>query len=101
VREEGSTTRKAVDAALAQAGVRPRVVMELASREAIREAVAKGVGIATVSEAGYVPDPRLRMLRLSNADIWTETHVMCLKARRTARMVEAFLGIAEELRGPG
>ena len=98
VREEGSTTRKAVDAALARAGVKPRVVMALASREAIREAVAKGIGIATVSEAGYVPDPRIRMLRISNADIWTETHVMCLKARRPARVVEAFMRIAEELR---
>lgn len=98
VREEGSTTRKAVDAALAKAGVRPRIVMELASREAIREAVAKGIGIATVSEAGYVPDPRLRMLRISNAEIWTETHVMCLKVRRSARVIEAFLEIAGSLR---
>jgi aminoethylphosphonate catabolism LysR family transcriptional regulator len=98
VREEGSTTRKAFDAALSRAGVKPRVVMELASREAIREAVAKGIGIATVSEAGYVPDPRLRMLRISNAEVWTETHVMCLKVRRSARVVDAFLRIAAELR---
>ncbi len=98
VREEGSTTRKAVEAALARAGVTPRVVMELASREAIREAVAKGIGIATVSEAGFVPDPRLHMVRISNAEIWTETYVMCLKVRQHARMVEAFFGIAERLR---
>ena len=98
VREEGSTTRKSVEAALARAGVRPTIVMELASREAIREAVAKGIGIATVSEAGYVADPRIRMLRISNAEIWTETHVMCLEVRRSARAVQAFMRIAEELR---
>lgn len=98
VREEGSTTRKAVETRLAEAGVSPRIVMELASREAIREAVARGIGIATVSESGYVPDARLRRLRLSNAQIWTETHVMCLKNRRTARAVDAFFGVAEELR---
>jgi hypothetical protein len=38
------------------------------------------------------------MLRISNAEIWTETHVMCLEVRRPARVVEAFMGIAAELR---
>jgi aminoethylphosphonate catabolism LysR family transcriptional regulator len=96
MREEGSATRKAFEAALADAGVKPRVVMELASREAIREAVAKGIGIAAVSEAAYAADPRLKPLQISNAEIWTETHVMCLEARRSARVVEAFLRIAAE-----
>jgi aminoethylphosphonate catabolism LysR family transcriptional regulator len=67
VREEGSTTRKAVDAALAKARVQPRIVMELGSREAIREAVARGIAIGAVAEAGYSPDPRVRMVRLSTA----------------------------------
>jgi aminoethylphosphonate catabolism LysR family transcriptional regulator len=95
VREEGSTTRKAVDAALAKARVQPRIVMELGSREAIREAVARGIAIGAVAEAGYSPDPRVRMVRLSTA-IWTETHVVCLHARRTARVVNAFLEVARE-----
>ena len=57
LREEGSTTRKALDDALTKAGVKPRVVMEIGSREAIREAVIKGVGIGAVSEIEYIPDP--------------------------------------------
>lgn len=97
LREEGSTTRKALEAALAKARVKPRMVMELGSREAIREAVAKGIAIGAVAEAGYSPDPRLHMVRLSNADVWTETHVMCLRVRRSAHMVDAFLEIAREL----
>ena len=48
-REEGSTTRKAIEAAFARARVKPQVVMELGSREAIREAVAKGVGLGMVA----------------------------------------------------
>ncbi len=101
MREAGSTTRRAVEAALAQAGVTPHIVMELGSREAIREAVIKGIGIGTVAETGYGPDPRLHMLRLSNADIWTETHVVCLQVRRTARAVNAFFEIAEGLMRKG
>jgi DNA-binding transcriptional LysR family regulator len=97
VREEGSTTRKAIEAAFARARVKPQVIMELGSREAIREAVAKGIGLGMVAESGHSPDPRERMVRLSNAEVWTETHVVCLEVRRSARAVNAFFEIAEAL----
>jgi LysR family transcriptional regulator, low CO2-responsive transcriptional regulator len=97
VREQGSTARKVMDAALAKAGVAPVVVMELGSREAIREAVAKGIGIGTVAEVAYTPDSRLRMVRFSNVDVHTDTHVLCVDVRRSARVVSAFLDIAREL----
>lgn len=98
LREQGSTTRKAVDVALAQAGVVPRVVMEIGSREAIREAVIMRVGIGVVSEAEYVPHADLRPIRIRDLDICTHAHVVCLKERRDARLVGAFLHIARELR---
>jgi aminoethylphosphonate catabolism LysR family transcriptional regulator len=97
LREEGSTTRKALDDALAKAGVAPRVVMEIGSREAIREAVIKRVGIAAVSEIEYIPDPELRTVRVSDAAMYTHAHVVCLHERRGARLVKAFLGIVAEL----
>jgi LysR family transcriptional regulator, low CO2-responsive transcriptional regulator len=97
LREEGSTTRKALDDALKKAGVRPRVVMEIGSREAIREAVIKGVGIAAVSEIEYIPDPELRTVRVSDAEMYTHAHVVCLQDRRGARLVNAFFDIVGEL----
>jgi aminoethylphosphonate catabolism LysR family transcriptional regulator len=97
LREEGSTTRKALDDALRAAGVGPRVVMQIGSREAIREAVIMGVGIGAVSEIEYIPHPRLRMVRVSDAQMYTHAHVVCLEERRSARLVKAFLGIVEEL----
>lgn len=101
VREEGSTTRKALEDALAQAGVEPRILMEIGSREAIREAVIKGVGIGAVSEIEYVPDPRIRMVRVRDAAMFTHAHVVCLEERREARLVKAFLGIVDELQRSG
>jgi LysR family transcriptional regulator, low CO2-responsive transcriptional regulator len=98
LREEGSTTRKALDDALARAGVTPRVVMEIGSREAIREAVIKGVGIGVVSEIEFIPDPDLRTVTVSDAEMFTHAHVVCLEERRDARLVRAFLDIAGELR---
>jgi aminoethylphosphonate catabolism LysR family transcriptional regulator len=97
LREKGSTTRKALDDALTKAGVTPRVVMEIGSREAIREAVIKGVGIGAVSEIEYIPDPRLRMVTVSDAEMYTHAHVVCLEERREARLVKAFLEIVTEL----
>jgi len=96
-REQGSTTRRALEAALAGAGVRPRVVMEIGSREAIRFAVARGIGIGAVSEAEFVPDPRLRAVPVSDAEIYTYAHVVCLRERQNARLVRAFLDLLPAL----
>lgn len=97
LREEGSTTRKAFEDALARARVAPRVLMQIGSREAIREAVIMGVGVGVVSEKEYISHPEIRMVRVSDAEMYTHAHVVCLEERRQARMVRAFLGIVDEL----
>lgn len=96
-REPGSTTRKAFDDATRAAGIAPRIAMEIGSREAVREAVLQGLGIAVVSEIEFVPDPRLRTLRILDANVQTHAHVVCLKERSRTRIIEAFLGVAREL----
>jgi LysR family transcriptional regulator, low CO2-responsive transcriptional regulator len=100
LREEGSTTRKALELALAEAGVLPEVVMEISSREIIRETVAQGIGIAAVSLVEYVPGPGLHMVRISDAEIHTHAHVLCLTERREMRMVRAFFDTIGPLAEP-
>jgi aminoethylphosphonate catabolism LysR family transcriptional regulator len=97
VREPGSTTRRAMDTALQKAKVRPRIVMEIGSRESIREAVAKGIGLGSVSEAEYIPDPRLKAIRVTDAEIYTYAHVVYLRERQNARLVRAFLSVLPPL----
>jgi DNA-binding transcriptional LysR family regulator len=97
MREEGSTTRKALDDALRRSGVTPRVVMEIGSREAIRAAVIKGVGIAAVSRVAYVPDRAIRMVCVRDAEMYAHAHVVCLAQRRDARLVKAFFDVVGEL----
>jgi aminoethylphosphonate catabolism LysR family transcriptional regulator len=89
-REQGSTTRKAFDSALEKGKVKPEVVMEIASREVIREAVIQGIGIAAVSAVEYVPGPGLHMVQISDAELYTYAHVVCLAERREMRMIRAF-----------
>ena len=100
-REQGSTTRRAFEDVLKQRGVSPRVVMEIGSREAIREAVAGGIGLGVVSEAEFIPDPRICAIRVSNADIFTYAHIAHLGERGEARMIRAFVGSAGALRRKG
>jgi len=94
MREEGSTTRKSFEEACKNRGVSPRTIMEIGSREAIREAVIKGVGLSIVSEAEYVADPEITMIKISDAEMYTNAHVVCLKDRKEARLIRAFIDIA-------
>ncbi|MBS0429612.1 MAG: LysR family transcriptional regulator [Proteobacteria bacterium] len=93
LRESGSTTRKAIESALKVARVTPEVVMEVGSREIIREAVAQNLGVAAVSEVEYVPGPGLHTVRLDDAQVRTYAHVVCLSERRDTRMVRAFFEV--------
>lgn len=94
LREQGSTTRKALELALNDAGVEVKPVMEISSREMIREAVSQGMGIAAVSSVEYVPGPGLHLVGISDAQIFTYAHILCLAERRSMRMVKAFFDTA-------
>ena len=84
IRETGSTTRRAFEEALAARKIKPHNVMEIGSREAIREAVIRGLGISYVSEAEFVPDPALRLIPIADAEIYTYAHVVVLQKRNQA-----------------
>jgi aminoethylphosphonate catabolism LysR family transcriptional regulator len=90
VREQGSTTRKALEDAMAAHGLAPRVMMEIGSREALREAVARGLGIGTVSRSEYVPDPRLCPVGIEGDEVFTHIHACCLQERRDSRLIASF-----------
>ncbi|MNR15837.1 LysR substrate binding domain protein [compost metagenome] len=64
--------------------------MEIGSREALREAVVRGLGVGTVSESEYVPDPRLRPVRIEGDVVSTHIHVCCLRERRDSRLISSF-----------
>jgi aminoethylphosphonate catabolism LysR family transcriptional regulator len=99
MREQGSTTRKALEEALQKAKVKPVITMEIGSREIIREAVLKGIGIAAVSQAEYLPAPGLHAVRISDAEIYTYAHVVCLQERRHTRLVSAFMDVMSDAEG--
>ena len=91
LREVGSNTRRAFEAACKEANVQPRVMMEIDSREAMREAIAEGIGLGVIGEQALVPDDRLCTLTFSDAKVTLNRHLACLEERRDAPLVRAFL----------
>ncbi len=98
MRERGSTTRRAVEDGLATIGATPHVAMEIGSREAIREAVIRGIGIGTVSESEYIPDEQLHPLPIAGAPILTHIYVCCLRERRRSRIIATFFDTLRQTR---
>ena len=85
LREKGSATRRRFEDALDRAGVRPRVVLEIGSRESVREAVAANLGLGVIQEPEFGPDPRITKAAIAGADISAGEYVICLAERRESR----------------
>lgn len=93
MREEGSTTRLVFEQALAAQGVRTRCSIEMGSRESVREAVMRGLGLGVVAETAYLPDARLKALPFRDQAPKTHPHVVYLSERQQARVIQNFLSV--------
>jgi len=62
-REKGSGTRRAMETELKLRGVRANPLFELATNEAVKQAVVAGMGITLMSEAGFQAEARLGLLQ--------------------------------------
>lgn len=97
LRENGSRTRHSFLACLGQAGVSIRSSVIVGSREAIREAVAQGLGLGVVARTAFVPDSRVAILDIKDMTAITHAHVICLRERLAAPLVAAFLETAKSV----
>ncbi len=104
LREPGSTTRAVFEAALGERGITPRRTIEIGSREAVREAVAAGLGVGVIFESEFLRDGRLHTLSLRDAKLEAVQYAACLEDRRAVRVVRAFFDLLRETLpggGPG
>ena len=93
MREPGAGTRIRVDGFFNEAGFVPRVRMELSSNEAIKHAVAAGLGISVLSRNALDVDPQLDGLAVLDvagfplADDW---YFVYLRGKRLSVVARAF-----------
>ncbi len=71
--------------------MQPRTNLEIGSREAIREAVARGLGLGAVSEAEFIADPRFVPVRIAGEPASTATYVYCMAERADSELIRSFL----------
>lgn len=99
LREVGSITRALFEEAMAAAGIPLGDTLEIGSREAVREAVAAGLGIGAVFESEFGHDERLRRVAIRDARIESTEYAACLKERLSVRVVRAFFDLLGEALG--
>ncbi len=89
LREKGSATRRRFEEALSAAKVAPEIVLEIGSREAVREAVATGIGLGVIQEPEFGHDPRLVKAAIKEAGIIANEYIVCLTERQNSWLLSA------------
>jgi DNA-binding transcriptional LysR family regulator len=93
-REPGSGTRSVIEAALHHANIRPPIIMQFGSTEAIKQAVAANVGVAIISQvavAAEVTAGWLSTVRLADVTLQRTFHLVRRRSGRLSPLAEAFL----------
>ena len=93
LRELGSGTRMAVDAFFKARGFKPQLRLELGSNEAIKEAVAGGLGIAVVSQHALyanAANQAVSVLKVAGFPIDSNWHVVYQKGKKLSPIAQVF-----------
>jgi LysR family transcriptional regulator, low CO2-responsive transcriptional regulator len=96
IRERGSITREVFETRLAEAGIVPGSLIDVETREAVREAVAAGFGVGVVFDSEFGADARFHPVDVVDADFIVGEYVVCLQERKRLALVRAFLEIAAD-----
>ncbi len=96
LRESGSNTRALFVDAMRKMQIPINDVMEIGSREGVREAVAAGLGVGVVSQSEFGCDNRLHGLTVSDVRLEDVEFVVCLKDRRQMRVIRAFFDLLQD-----
>jgi DNA-binding transcriptional LysR family regulator len=99
MREFGSGTRNAVENLFAENNVNVKVRLELGSNEAIKEAIAGGLGMSVLSRhtlQGYLNNGELTILNVQNFPIERHWYISYLSGKQLSVIAQAFLGFLIE-----
>jgi aminoethylphosphonate catabolism LysR family transcriptional regulator len=91
LREIGSRTRSIFEQAIFDANLKLNEVMEISSREGVREAVAAGFGVGIIAENEIGSSSRFKTLQVEDAELTHSELVVCLKQTRSIQVTNAFL----------
>lgn len=97
VRERGSITREAFETRLFEAEIVPASLIEVQTREAVREAVGAGFGFGVVFDSEFRADEHFHAVEIGDCDLSVQEYVACLQEHRPLALVRAFLQVAKDI----
>lgn len=101
-REGGSGTRDVIEAAFRERKIEVRPIMSLGSTEAIKNAVARGLGVALVSRLAVALEcelGRLREVEITDLTIRRALHCLTLRGKQPSPAATQFLELLHERYG--
>ncbi|SIR03530.1 LysR family transcriptional regulator [Bosea sp. TND4EK4] len=101
VREPTSRTLAAVKRLFAEAELVPQRIVELHTREMIREAVAQGLGISLMFERECPPDLRIRVLPIDSTSmaLYAKGYLAVRSEHQRIPLIRAALDVGREMLG--
>ncbi len=97
MRERGSRTREIFEKNLADHSISIHQIVEISSREGVREAIANGVGCGVVADLEFGHDIRLSFVPIDDAREIIDEYAICLAERRHLPLIRGFLDEASRL----
>lgn len=98
LRETGSMTRQIFERAMAKRDIAITTRLVLGSREAVKEAVAAGLGLGIVLNHEIGRDARLKGLRITGADVSAGEYLVTLPKNRERGIIREFFSLAGSAR---
>jgi len=94
VREPGSMTRQLTEEALRQAGVTPARVLEIGSRESIRQAILCDLGVSLIPSREVPAHAELATVAIADTEVLMHEYLYCLRERQPVQLIARFLELA-------
>ncbi|MGE0240296.1 MAG: LysR substrate-binding domain-containing protein [Parvibaculaceae bacterium] len=94
MRETGSMTRQIFERAMTRLKVPVTTRLVLGSREAVKEAVAAGLGLGIVLNRELGRDPRVKGIRVTGADLAAGEYLVALPRNRERGVIREFFAVA-------
>ncbi len=94
-REKGSETRRVFEDSLEKNKIYINSIMEV-TRTSMIQAVYENMGIGILSEPEFYDFKDLKKIYITDANIYTQAFVVCLKSKRNSNLIKAFLETAKK-----
>ena len=89
-RDEGSETRRIFEECLSTNNIKVKSIMEV-ERFSMIQAVSENMGIGIISEPEFFNYKDIKKIYISDVDIFTQAHIVCLKSKKQNNLIKAFL----------